>query len=197
MGRITLSALDDEVLDKVMRLFWQRGFLNTSIEDIAAETGLNRAALYKHFQGKDGLFLAMLKRYEKNITHHAITPLFKHQDGFKAIKDFFSQFSDPHKHSEIAFGCFLIATASELHFHHPNVKKYIHQFYKKLHSLFKKNLEQFLNEDSAMLSDMLADFLVGNVVGLMTLFRSGAPKKMIYNQVNGILKFISDLTTHQ
>lgn len=197
MARITLSTLDDEVLDKVMRLFWQRGFFNTSIEDIAAETGLNRAALYKHFQGKEGLFLAMLKRYERNITHHAITPLLKHQDGFKAIKDFFSQFSDLHKHSETAFGCFLIATASDLHFHQPNITKYIHQFYTKLHRLFGKILKQILKEDSVMLSDTLADFLVGNVAGIMTLFRSRAPKKMICNQVNSILQFISSVTAHR
>ncbi len=195
MARITLSILDEAILDQVMQLFWQRGFFNLSVDDIVAETGLNRTALYKHFHGKEGLFMAMLKRYENNITQAFIAPLHSnHSDGFKAIKTFFLQFLELSKSSEISFGCFLIATASDIPFHQPHVAQFVHQFYKKLHQLFSKHLKQLVQKNAQLSPNALADFLVGNVVGLMTLFRSRSPQKMIRNQVNGILQFIADLT---
>lgn len=195
MARISLSVLDDRVLDSVMKLFWQRGFFNLSVEDIVAETGLHRAALYKHFQDKEGLFLAMLKRYEKNITQQFMAPLqTHHSDGLKAIKVFFTQFLTLHKFSEISPGCFLIATASDIPFHQSDVKTMIHQFYARLHQLFSKILKQQLPKKSHLSANALADFLVANVVGIMTLLRSQAPQKMMRNQVNSILQFISTLT---
>jgi TetR/AcrR family transcriptional regulator, transcriptional repressor for nem operon len=53
----------DKVLDSAMRLFWQRGYEGTSIEDLVTATGVNRGSLYATFESKCGLFLAALERY--------------------------------------------------------------------------------------------------------------------------------------
>ncbi|HEY4456955.1 MAG TPA: TetR/AcrR family transcriptional regulator [Pseudonocardiaceae bacterium] len=38
----------------------QRGFLAATVEEIAAEAGYTRGAVYKHFGGKEGLWLAII-----------------------------------------------------------------------------------------------------------------------------------------
>ena len=43
--------------------------------------------------------------------------------------------------------------------------------------------------------DSAADFLVGNLFGLMTLCRSSAPKQVFENHVCGIANFLSSLST--
>ena len=40
------------------RLFSQKGYANTSTEEIVQVAGVTRGALYHHFNGKKGLFLA-------------------------------------------------------------------------------------------------------------------------------------------
>ena len=56
MSQVIQHSLSEEILDKTMALFWGKGYFNTSIDDIAVVTGLNRAALYKYFGGKTSYF---------------------------------------------------------------------------------------------------------------------------------------------
>ena len=55
---------EDRVLDGVLELFRDRGYSRTSVDELVAHTGLNRASLYKTFGGKRSLFVAALNRYQ-------------------------------------------------------------------------------------------------------------------------------------
>lgn len=58
----------DEIADAVMRVFWQRGYAATSIQDLVEGTGLSRSSLYSTFASKQGLFQQALRRYEAVTT---------------------------------------------------------------------------------------------------------------------------------
>ncbi|MFT3802595.1 MAG: TetR/AcrR family transcriptional regulator [Burkholderiaceae bacterium] len=58
----------DEVADAVMRVFWQRGYAATSIQDLVEGTGLSRSSLYGTFENKQGLYQQALQRYEAVTT---------------------------------------------------------------------------------------------------------------------------------
>ncbi|MBP5858889.1 TetR/AcrR family transcriptional regulator [Marivibrio halodurans] len=59
----TKSFDPDRVLDRAMRAFWARGYEATSVEDLVAATGINRASLYGTFGDKHALFLKALEHY--------------------------------------------------------------------------------------------------------------------------------------
>lgn len=42
-------------------MFLRQGFLKTTVEEIAADAGYTRGAVYKHFGGKEGLWLAIVE----------------------------------------------------------------------------------------------------------------------------------------
>lgn len=54
-----------EVLEHALRVFWERGYDATSVEDLTAATGLGRASLYGAFGDKQGLFDRALAHYMK------------------------------------------------------------------------------------------------------------------------------------
>lgn len=54
---------EDAVLDAAMRVFWQRGYGATSIEDLERATGLRRGSLYNAYGSKETLFLRVFDRY--------------------------------------------------------------------------------------------------------------------------------------
>ena len=56
-GQVTRAHL----VEVATRLFATRGYDNTSIEAVLAETGVSRGSLYHHFPGKEALFLAVLE----------------------------------------------------------------------------------------------------------------------------------------
>jgi AcrR family transcriptional regulator len=61
------------VLDRAMRVFWERGYEATSIDDLLKVTGINRASLYGTFGDKRTLFLAAIDRYMEQVGE----PLFR------------------------------------------------------------------------------------------------------------------------
>jgi TetR/AcrR family acrAB operon transcriptional repressor len=55
-------ATRDGLLDAAERVFGRRGVARTTLDEIAAEAGVTRGALYWHFNGKEELFKAMCDR---------------------------------------------------------------------------------------------------------------------------------------
>ena len=199
MPNVIQRVLSEEVLDKTMILFWEKGYFSITIEDIITATGFNRAAIYKYFNGKDGLFLAMLKRYQCHVTETLIAPLEggkSNELGLQNIRLFFQSLSQLHQENNLSKGCFFIATASDLPSHGKSVAKFIGEFIQNLRQLFLNNIEASkmngrLKYDGNHTA--IADFLVGNVFGLFTLCRSKAPKIVFENQLRGVMDFLKSI----
>ncbi|SDY11749.1 DNA-binding transcriptional regulator, AcrR family [Amycolatopsis xylanica] len=51
----------EHLLDAGRQVFLRRGFLAATVEEIAADAGYTRGAVYKHFGGKEGLWLAIIE----------------------------------------------------------------------------------------------------------------------------------------
>jgi TetR/AcrR family transcriptional repressor of nem operon len=69
----------DRVLRAATRVFLERGFSATSMSDLVAATGMNRAGLYSAFGSKHQLYITALGRYRedtepelRSITHRAL-----------------------------------------------------------------------------------------------------------------------------
>jgi AcrR family transcriptional regulator len=54
----------DEALDRAMMVFWRHGYEGTSIIDLTEAMGIGAPSLYACFGNKEGLFRAVLDRYE-------------------------------------------------------------------------------------------------------------------------------------
>lgn len=49
------------LLEKAEELFWKYGYNAVSVEQIAAEAGISKMTLYKHFPSKEDLFVEVMK----------------------------------------------------------------------------------------------------------------------------------------
>ncbi|MYV16163.1 TetR/AcrR family transcriptional regulator [Furfurilactobacillus milii] len=54
---------EDDLLEQAMIIFWQAGFNQTAIRDLATQTGVKAQSLYNTFGNKDALYLKALKHY--------------------------------------------------------------------------------------------------------------------------------------
>ena len=57
---------EDDVLEKAMHVFWEKGFDSSSLADLQEATGLTKSSLYKAFESKEGLFRRVVDRYNTN-----------------------------------------------------------------------------------------------------------------------------------
>jgi AcrR family transcriptional regulator len=57
------QARQEQILGAAVRCFARKGYYATTIEDLVAETGLSRGALYLYFPNKEALYLALADRW--------------------------------------------------------------------------------------------------------------------------------------
>jgi AcrR family transcriptional regulator len=71
----------DEVIRAAERQFRTSGYNGTTVDDIAASTGLGRGSLYAAFGDKHGLFLRAMEAYFARLEHSAVEALTGPDDG--------------------------------------------------------------------------------------------------------------------
>src|SRR5438045_3199502 len=57
------AARRSQILDVAVCCFARRGSYATTIEDLVAETGLSRGALYLYYKSKEAIYLAISERW--------------------------------------------------------------------------------------------------------------------------------------
>ena len=60
--RMTGRERREQLLDVGRKLFAERGFEGTSIEEIASQAGVSKPVVYEHFGGKEGLYAVVVDR---------------------------------------------------------------------------------------------------------------------------------------
>ena len=111
MGRLR-SFDPDSVLDRAMHAFWARGFEATSIEDLVACTGINRASLYGAFGDKRDLFLKALQLYVQTGPIIELDPSTRKGGVRAALRAYIDQVLDLMSDGRNR-GCFITNTVAE------------------------------------------------------------------------------------
>lgn len=57
----------DELVRKALGTFYHNGFHSTGMDRLAAESGVSKTSMYKHFRTKDDLILAVLRLRDENF----------------------------------------------------------------------------------------------------------------------------------
>lgn len=88
------------ILDSALTLFLQKGLCETTIRDIAEQTGFTNPALYKHFKSKDALALYLFETCYLGIGKEIQSMLSMHLDFDAKLEAYIKQYcalldSDP------------------------------------------------------------------------------------------------------
>jgi AcrR family transcriptional regulator len=73
--RLPRAQRREQILAAATEAFARSGFAATSLEDIAAEAGITRVILYRHFDSKTDLYQAVLDRMCARLDAHVAEPV--------------------------------------------------------------------------------------------------------------------------
>ncbi len=79
-GASTRAAL----VGAARRLFAERGFASTSLDEIVAGANVTKGALYHHFQGKEDLFAAVYEEVQREVSDQVVAE-FLRPDPWEAL----------------------------------------------------------------------------------------------------------------
>lgn len=81
---------EEEMLERALEMFWQKGFAGTTMQDLAAATGVQRGSLYNAYGDKDTLFLKVFERYRLRFVEQMRAALARPRlrDALRSFLDF-------------------------------------------------------------------------------------------------------------
>lgn len=168
---------EDEALESAARLFWRKGYAAASVSDIVAATGVNRGSLYAAYDGKRGLFMKALKRYDKKYRQDFLAETARRRPPAGAI---LATFEAAAKGVEGApEGCLMVNTALEMSPHDPEIADFVKDSLGEVERFFRYMIEAGQGAgdlDENIEAAETASRLLGLFLGLRVMHRSGMPK---------------------
>ena len=113
----------DQVIEKAMYVFWEKGYTATSMNDLVEAMGIHRGSLYNTFGDKQALFRAAIAHYNRTVVTQAIAHLQSPNASKQAIVDTFYEFAHQAANDPFQRGCFLTNTAVEFGGQDPDFAK--------------------------------------------------------------------------
>jgi len=153
----------DDALERATRLFWTKGFEQTSLDELCVATGLGRSSLYAAFGDKRGLYLRALARYEERSAARIAQAL-----AGKPIRDGLAAFLGTLVDDIVAGpgrrGCFIGNCAAELARLDATTAARVRRSLERIEAAFRDALAKDLGSDADVAA--LARFLTAGIQGL-------------------------------
>ncbi|MDO3642083.1 TetR/AcrR family transcriptional regulator [Mucilaginibacter sp. L3T2-6] len=173
---------EDELLEKAVNLFWQKGYNATSAQDLVDALGINRSSLYNTYTDKKTLFTKSLKHYQLKQTNAMIAMLAKADNPKKALKQVFSGLIQESTEDTLLKGCLMVNTAVELSGTDPVIGDIVNKNNKSVEDALTKLIEKGQHEgqfSKKAEARALARFIFGNITAIKVAARMGTPKKAL------------------
>lgn len=173
---------EDELLEKAVGLFWQKGYNATSAQDLVDCLGINRSSIYNTYTDKRTLFKKSLNHYQVKQTNAMIAMLGKAENAKKVLKQIFSDLIRESDEDPLLKGCFMVNTAVELAGHDAEIGDIVNKNNKSVEDALTKLIEkgqhdgQFSTKGDAR---AFARFIFGNITAIKVAARSGTPKNAL------------------
>jgi len=99
----------EEVLDKAMAVFWERGFDGTSMNDLVEETGMAKPGLYANFGDKEQLYQRAMTFYFENYGRESLSYLEEGPDNLEVtLRTYLEEIANFVSAPENPGGCFFV-----------------------------------------------------------------------------------------
>lgn len=114
----------DRLVFAAMKLFGEKGYLSTSVQDILREAGANAGSLYHAFPTKQDVLVAVLDLYRQGIEPMLLAPAWAGvDDPIEKIFALLASYRGMLEVSDCLYGCPIGSIALELHEPDPPVRE--------------------------------------------------------------------------
>ena len=107
----------EEALSKALRVFWQKGYESTSVDDLLRAMSINKGSLYNAFGDKHALFLEAIVFYNTQYVAKKVVELDEEPSGRRAIEEHFKALVNECLAGKRCIGCLLVNSIAELAVH--------------------------------------------------------------------------------
>jgi len=186
------------MLDKAMRLFWQKGFDMTSVQDLTQALSIHPGTLYDTFGDKKALFLEAFDRYVETVGVPILAVLRQPDATLMSISRFFDEQRELLCSSEGKWGCLITNTAIGLGLFDPLITQKVTQYQSTVETLFVKLIEQAQEAGEIRLPSPHTSWAVARLVnsslqGMRVIARTNPDTGQLDDIVRGVDTLLTNL----
>ena len=161
---LKITDKHENILETAERLFEANGFHATGVDRLAAESGITKRTLYKHFGSKKGLIEAVLHRHHSRLMNRIRTHTAKIETSgedrllacFDLYQNWFTQ--------QCFFGCLFIKTLNEFQLCSERLFAIATQAKSELRDYLVKLSAEAGARNANLLADQLQLILEGSII---------------------------------
>ena len=168
---------ETRVIENLMRVFWEKGYEATSMQDLVKASGLLKGSLYGAFGDKHALYMAALKHYDRTQIQGGIDMLTGDGSPRQKIARLFDSVIESTKSGVFAGGCLLCNASLEMAAVDREVKAEVKTTIRRLKVAIMDAIGEKIDNQEKCAS--LAAFIISSYFGARVLAKSGAPTAMI------------------
>jgi TetR/AcrR family transcriptional repressor of nem operon len=171
-----------QIIQKAMMLFWEKGYTATSVDDLVTHLNLNRSSLYHTFGGKHELFMLTLETYSQQIIS-GVAQILETSPSVKEAFGLICTYTIENTPPMNQWGCLMVNSITELLPHDEKVAMLAESYTHTLHSLILAKLQQDMEAERVPIKSSpteLAFFLFNTLQGLKVMLKTGSPRASLY-----------------
>jgi len=184
MQRLQITGLD---------IFYQKGYYNTSIDDILKELSLSKGAFYYHFQSKEEFFISIVQNLLfRKVYSSLIEPIEGEEDPLNKMVACFDDALETAEHNFLDYGFVLSNFITEFNGKNPDIMNYLQDILKVwevnlVTALQKGKTDGYVNRHVD--SEAVATYLISSYIGIRTLMVEGNSKALRYKFIQQLRQY--------
>ncbi len=184
---------EEEVLQAAVRVFWEKGYEATSLNDLTSAMAIQRPSLYLAFGDKKQLFETALRKYNQ---WHASSIRKKLQSGSsvrEALHAYFTALVDEEYEGKGSLGCFCVHTMVELAPRDEKIKIITREHQAYLAVLFQEAIERGIQSGELKKgtdAQAIGQSLVVSLIGITVMLKARPERTFLDHAVSVALSSI-------
>jgi len=183
----------NDVLQTAIELFWEKGYFDSSVDEVVRRTGVAKYGIYGTFGSKHELFMKALKQYASDRHRDIQSPIRKTDASLPEIRLFFKSAVKLMTQDDTRRGCLIVNTGVELGLRDAEIKDFVSDFFQET----KKVLERCITNavelgQIEVLSNIpaLAKYLITEFRTALMLAGSGCSRREIQGHLDIALRVL-------
>ena len=183
----------DELLQTAIELFWEKGYFDSSVDEVVRRSGVAKYGVYGTFGSKDELFKRALKQYALDRHHDVQAPIRKPDASLPELRQFFKQAVKLMTQDSTRHGCLVVNTGVELGSRDPEISDLVKGFFKDFAAVIERCLRRAVDKgelDSSTDTRALATYVVTEFRTALMLAASGHTRREIQAHLDTSLEVL-------
>lgn len=181
----------NEVLERATEVFLEKGYDNTSFQDLVDHMGIHRRSIYDTYGDKKQLYLKTLEKYSNFINQNYFSLINDRMNVYQKFEVIFNYSAFPNENCPK--GCLFVNSAIELALRDPDISSQVDLFFDNTKKFFVKLLD-IAKEKKEIAQDTniynLASYLNNALIGIRVLVKCSPSDAELANIIKTTLSVL-------